>query len=184
MGKVAVIGGTGLYALAGLEISRLESMRTPYGEPSAPLVHGELAGVDLVFLARHGEDHRIPPHQVNYRANIWALQRAGANTIIAVAAVGGIRRSLMPGDLVIPDQLIDYTWGRAHTFFEQGTGPACTSTLPSPIAKSFERRYYAPRKLQSLKPYVKRLTVLPRGRGWRVGQRSTALRGMVVTSWE
>lgn len=122
MTTIAVIGGTGLDALEGLEVGRRESIRTPYGEPSAPLVRGQLGGVELLFMARHGEDHRLPPHQVNYRANIWALQRAGARKIIAVAAVGGIRHELIPGQLIIPDQLIDYTWGRAHTFFEKGSG--------------------------------------------------------------
>lgn len=122
MATLAVIGGTGLPVLEGLEIKCREPIRTPYGEPSAPLVHGQLAGVELLFLARHGDDHRIPPHQVNYRANIWALQQAGARKIIAVATVGGIRHGLMPGHLIIPDQLIDYTWGRAHTFFEEGRG--------------------------------------------------------------
>ncbi len=122
MATIAVIGGTGLDALEGLEVERRESIRTPFGDPSAPLVHGQLAGVELLFMARHGADHRIPPHQVNYRANLWALQQAGARKIIAVAAVGGIPHELIPGQLIIPDQLIDYTWGRAHTFFEERPG--------------------------------------------------------------
>jgi 5'-methylthioinosine phosphorylase len=122
MAMIAVIGGTGLSVLEGLDIKRRKSVRTPYGDPSAPLVHGQLAGVELLFLARHGEDHCVPPHRVNYRANIWALQQAGARKVVAVAAVGGIRHELMPGRLMIPDQLIDYTSGRAHTFFEGGAG--------------------------------------------------------------
>ncbi|MFZ0255308.1 MAG: S-methyl-5'-thioinosine phosphorylase [Gammaproteobacteria bacterium] len=139
MAKIAVIGGTGLYALEGLEIERRESIRTPYGEPSAPLVHGQLAGVELLFLARHGEEHHIPPHQVNYRANIYALQQAGASQIIAVAAVGGIRQGLMPGHLIIPDQLIDYTWGRAHTFFEEGPRPVVHTDFTEPYCEALRK---------------------------------------------
>ena len=115
---LAVIGGTGLAALEDLTITRREALSTPYGAPSSPLLHGELAGHPLVFLARHGLDHRIPPHQINYRANLWALRQAGAQWVIAAAAVGGIRADLGPGVLAFPDQIIDYTWGRACTFFQ------------------------------------------------------------------
>nr|MBS0019377.1 S-methyl-5'-thioinosine phosphorylase [Gammaproteobacteria bacterium] len=136
MAKIAVIGGTGLDALEGLEIERRESISTPYGEPSAPLAYGQLAGVELLFLARHGEGHRIPPHQVNYRANICALQQVGASHIIAIAAVGGIRQGLMPGQLIIPDQLIGYTWGRAHTFFEEGSHPLVHIDFTEPYCEA------------------------------------------------
>ena len=118
MARVAIIGGTGLNRLKNLEIDHREVMHTPYGEPSGPLTFGRLAGNEVVFLPRHGSGHTIPPHQVNYRANIWALQHIGIENVIAVAAVGGIRNGLTPATLVLPDQIIDYTWGRDNTFFE------------------------------------------------------------------
>ena len=118
MNDLAVIGGSGLTAYDGLEIVRRESVDTPWGEPSAPLSHGRLNGVEIVFLARHGAPHAIPPHRVNYRANVWALHHVGVRRIVAVAAVGGIRSGLKSGAVVIPHQIVDYTWGRGHTFFE------------------------------------------------------------------
>jgi 5'-methylthioinosine phosphorylase len=118
MTTVAIIGGSGLTNLKNLKITRREVIRTPYGEPSAPMVFGELAGREAVFLPRHGAGHTIPPHDVNYRANIWALKQTGVNNVVAVNAVGGISSGYMtPGSLVIPDQIIDYTYGREHTFF-------------------------------------------------------------------
>lgn len=116
--KFAIIGGSGLTQLAGLQDTRRQVVRTPYGDPSGPLTHGRLEGVELVFLARHGYGHTVAPHEINYRANIWALHQAGVDGVLAVATVGGIRPEFGPGALVIPDQLIDYTWGRRSTFFE------------------------------------------------------------------
>jgi 5'-methylthioadenosine phosphorylase len=116
---LAIIGGTGLTRLPTLAVTHREVIRTPYGEPSAALVFGELAGHRAVFLARHGHGHTIPPHRVNYRANLWALKAQGASAVLAVASVGGIR-DCAPGDLVLPHQLVDYTSGRAHTFFDGG----------------------------------------------------------------
>lgn len=118
MTGLAIIGGTGLTSLQGLGIDREEAVTTPYGSPSAPLVHGRYAGREVIFLARHGNPHVIPPHKVNYRANIRALKDAGADKIIGVNAVGGITAAMAPCRIVVPDQIIDYTWGRAHTFFE------------------------------------------------------------------
>lgn len=119
MPDVGIIGGTGLTALEGLEIVRREVVHTPYGEPSGALTHGVLHGKQVVFLARHGYGHNIPPHRINYRANIWALKDVGVARVIAVAAVGGIAGDMPPGALAVPDQLIDYTWGRASTFFDK-----------------------------------------------------------------
>jgi 5'-methylthioadenosine phosphorylase len=116
---LAIIGGSGLTRLSTLAVKHRQVIRTPYGEPSAALVFGDVAGHHAVFLARHGHGHTIPPHRVNYRANLWALKEQGASAILAVASVGGIRGCL-PGDLVLPHQLIDYTWGRANTFFDGG----------------------------------------------------------------
>nr|VFK56864.1 MAG: methylthioadenosine phosphorylase [Candidatus Kentron sp. TUN]VFK59209.1 MAG: methylthioadenosine phosphorylase [Candidatus Kentron sp. TUN]VFK64050.1 MAG: methylthioadenosine phosphorylase [Candidatus Kentron sp. TUN] len=115
---LAIIGGTGLTKLEGLTVTRHVTMETPYGNPSAPLVYGTFHDREVVFLARHGETHTIYPHKINYRANIWALHKIGARKVLAASAVGGIHPELTPGDLVIPDQIIDYTWSRIHTFFE------------------------------------------------------------------
>lgn len=118
MATLAIIGGTGLTNLKNLQIERREVMHTPYGEPSGALTFGTLCGKDVVFLARHGYGHTIPPHMVNYRANLWSLKQQGIERIIAVCAVGGIHADIQPAGVVIPDQIIDYTWSRNHTFFE------------------------------------------------------------------
>jgi 5'-methylthioadenosine phosphorylase len=118
---LAVIGGSGLTQLANLEVVRREIIRTPWGEPSGALTFGRIGCQDIVFLPRHGHGHTIPPHAVNYRANLWALARmAGAEGIVSVASVGGIRADLAPGALVVPHQIIDYTWGRQTSFQEGG----------------------------------------------------------------
>ncbi|HDN25551.1 MAG TPA: S-methyl-5'-thioinosine phosphorylase [Thioploca sp.] len=117
--ELAIIGGTGLTALEGLEITRQQMLYTPYGEPSSPIIHGTYCGKSIVFLARHGTRHTIPPHKINYRANIWSIKELGIKTVIAVAAVGGIHPDMRPKDLVLPHQLIDYTWSREHTFFAE-----------------------------------------------------------------
>ncbi len=118
MKKIGIIGGTGLQNLAGFHLESEEYFNTPYGAPSAPLLQGTFAGKSVIFLARHGKAHTIPPHKINYRANIWALHSVGVHEVFAVAAVGGIHRHILARHVVIPNQLIDYTWGREHTFFE------------------------------------------------------------------
>lgn len=115
---LAIIGGSGLTKLDSLSIERRQSMVTPYGDTSAELSFGKLEGRDVVFLPRHGDGHSIPPHKINYRANIWALKQVGVEQVLAVAAVGGISDAMTPGRLAIPDQIIDYTYGREHTFFD------------------------------------------------------------------
>jgi 5'-methylthioinosine phosphorylase len=120
---LAIIGGTGLTTLAGLRLERHDAMSTPWGEPSAPLLRGQAGGQPIVFLPRHGTAHAIAPHAVNYRANIWALRAAGVHQVIAVNAVGGINDGFAPGTLAVPAQLIDYSWGRAHTFCDGPTQP-------------------------------------------------------------
>lgn len=122
---LAVLGGSGLTRLSTLTETRRISARTAYGDPSGPLTVGRIGGREIVFLARHGDAHSIAPHQVNYRANIQALKDAGVTQVASVATVGGIRRAFGPGTLVVPDQIIDYTWGRASTFFE---GPGAKVT--------------------------------------------------------
>jgi len=116
--SLAVIGGTGLYALAGLDGIQTYAPETRYGAPSGPVRVGTLAGVQVAFLARHGEGHSIPPHQVNYRANLAALQALGARRILALNTVGGISERYGPRVLACPDQLIDYTWGRISSICE------------------------------------------------------------------
>lgn len=120
---LAVIGGTGLAVMPGLDISRRHSAETPLGEASNGVIQGALEGHDILFLPRHGHPHKLPPHRVNYRANLWALKEAGATRIVGVNAVGGIDPSLTPGALVVPDQLIDYTSGRESTFFDASFMP-------------------------------------------------------------
>jgi len=122
---LAVIGGSGLSRLVILDDVERKTAHTPYGDPSSALTYGRIGGREVLFLARHGDAHSIPPHQVNYRANIQALKDAGATRIASVATVGGIRREFGPGTLVVPDQIIDYSWGRASTFFE-GQGAKVT----------------------------------------------------------
>lgn len=113
----AIIGGTGLTQLEGLRIHDAQMPVTPYGATSSPVLVGEYAGRKVLFMARHGHPHRIAPHQVNYRANLWALRQAGASKIIAINAVGSIAADLKTGDFCVPDQIIDYTWGREHTLY-------------------------------------------------------------------
>ncbi|NKC14948.1 MAG: S-methyl-5'-thioinosine phosphorylase [Gammaproteobacteria bacterium] len=112
-----IIGGTGLEHLEGVQVEGAMSVSTPYGTPSEDIVFGDLEGVRVAFLPRHGPDHRLAPHQINYRANIWALAQH-VKAIIAVAAVGSINPSMRPGDIVLADQVIDYTWGREHTYWD------------------------------------------------------------------
>lgn len=120
---LAIIGGSGLSRMEALKVERRQEVSTRYGNPSAELVFGTLFERPLVFLARHGSSHSIPPHKINYRANIRALKTAGVSRIIAVAAVGGIHAALAPAVIALPDQLIDYTSGREHTFYD-GEGTA------------------------------------------------------------
>lgn len=102
-----------------MEVERQQVVETPYGAPSAALTFGRLDGKPIVFLPRHGGGHTIPPHRVNYRANLWAIQNAGVDRVVGMAAVGGITPNMGPGALCVPDQIVDYTWGRAHTLFEE-----------------------------------------------------------------
>jgi len=115
---LAIIGGTGLAQLADFEITHRQVIRTPYGEPSGALTFGNIGEHNVIFLARHGYGHTIPPHEVNYRANIWALHSQKVKKVVSIAAVGGIHADLSPGKIVVPDQIIDYTYGRKNTYFE------------------------------------------------------------------
>ena len=136
---LAIIGGSGLTKLANLEVTQRKVSRTPYGEPSGPLTFGRIQNCDLIFLARHGYGHTIAPHEVNYRANLWALKDAGADRIVSVASVGSIRKELKPGSLVIPDQIVDYTWGRRSTFFEGSGSPVNHIDFTEPFSAALRK---------------------------------------------
>lgn len=136
---LAIIGGSGLTKLANLDITHRKAVRTPYGEPSGALTFGRMRGREVVFLARHGYGHTIPPHEVNYRANIVALQQEGISQVISVASVGCINSRLHPGMLVVPHQIIDYTWGRASTFFDGGGAPVTHVDFTHPYTESLRR---------------------------------------------
>ena len=136
---LAIIGGSGLTKLANLEVTQRKVSRTPYGEPSGPLTFGRIQKCDLIFLARHGYGHTIAPHEVNYRANLWALKDAGADRIVSVASVGSIRKELKPGSLVIPDQIVDYTWGRRSTFFEGSGSPVNHIDFTEPFSAALRK---------------------------------------------
>jgi 5'-methylthioinosine phosphorylase len=143
MTGLAIIGGSGLDRLDGIADSHTESITTPYGDPSDSLTMGSLQGESLIFLARHGTAHTIPPHKVNYRANLWALQQAGADTIISVCAVGGIRADIKPGMIVIPDQIVDYTWSREHTLYDQGLEPVTHIDFTEPYCETLRQALIA-----------------------------------------
>jgi len=130
MTTLAIIGGTGLTQLGELNIIKREQLITPYGAPSAEFVTGELNNVQVIFLARHGNPHSIAPHKINYRANIWGLKQLGIKHIIAIAAVGGITGEMAPAHIAIPDQIIDYSYGRLHTFFEEDAVTHIDLTYP------------------------------------------------------
>ena len=147
---LAIIGGSGLTNLSNLDVSHREVVRTPYGEPSGALVFGQICGQPAVFLPRHGYGHTIPPHMVNYRANLWALQQQGVTGIISVASVGGIRSDLEPGDIVVPDQIIDYTWGRASTFFDGNGTPVTHVDFTEPYDAELRQRIVAAAAASSL----------------------------------
>lgn len=119
---VGIIGGSGFASIPCLSQVDAVDINTPYGKPSDNLILGEIQDIEIVYLARHGEDHTIPPHKINYRANIWALKQLGVRSILALTTVGGISSDTYPGALVVPDQILDYTYGREHTFFNgEGT---------------------------------------------------------------
>lgn len=143
MNTYAIIGGTGLTQLEGLTIRDAMFIDTPYGPASAEILRGSYAGREVLFLARHGHPHRIPPHQVNYRANIWALREAGATHVLAINAVGGINDKFKTGCFSIPEQIIDYTSGRAHTFYEGDLEHVTHVDFSYPYDQQLRRRLIA-----------------------------------------
>jgi len=133
---IAIIGGSGLTQLANLEITHRQIVRTPYGEPSGPLTFGRMANTEVIFLARHGYGHTLAPHEINYRANLWALHSKGVSCVISVCTVGGIAADLGAGMIAVPDQVIDYTWGRTSTFFEGAEQPVTHIDFTDPYDES------------------------------------------------
>lgn len=127
--KIGIIGGSGFYSF--LEAPELVDVDTPFGAPSAPVALGRLAGRDVAFLPRHGAQHQFPPHRVNYRANLWALRSVGVRQVLAPSAVGSLRPELGPGTVVVPDQVVDRTWGRAHTVYDE-IGPVVHVSFGDP----------------------------------------------------
>lgn len=140
MSKIAIIGGTGLSQIDGLTLTSTQQLETPFGTPSAPYILGSINGKEVIFLARHGNPHTIPPHKINYRANIWGLKKLGVSKIIAVAAVGGITSLMAPAHIAIPDQIIDYTYGREHTFFADELEPVTHIDFTFPYNKQLRTR--------------------------------------------
>ncbi|MDI2128765.1 S-methyl-5'-thioadenosine phosphorylase [Yinghuangia seranimata] len=132
--EIGVIGGSGFYAF--LEDVVEVPVDTPYGAPSDSLFFGEVGGRRVVFLPRHGRDHAIPPHRINYRANLWALRAAGVTQVVAPCAVGGLRAELGPGTLVVPDQLVDRTSGRVQTYFDGAPAPVVHTSFADPYCPS------------------------------------------------
>jgi 5'-methylthioadenosine phosphorylase len=120
MGKIGIIGGSGLYDIDGIEVKDEHRVTTPFGDPSCMAMEGKLEGREVVFLPRHGRGHRHAPHELNFRANIYALKSLGVDRIISVSAVGSMKEEIAPGDIVIVDQFIDRTKVRHQTFFEDG----------------------------------------------------------------
>lgn len=139
MTRLAVLGGTGIDQLEGFTPADSQRLPTPYGETSAAIESGDVNGVEILFLQRHGQPRSLPPHQINYRANLWALQDCGATQVIALNAVGGIRPGLTPGTLAIPHQLIDYTWGRVQTFDDGGEAPPNHIDFTEPYSPQLRR---------------------------------------------
>ena len=139
MRRFAIIGGSGLDRLGALEISARHTLMTPYGAPSAALCEGLLEGSPAFFLPRHGDGHALPPHRINYRANIAALREAGVTDILAVTAVGGISAAAAPGSIVVPDQIIDYTWGRDHTLYDGLNGTLDHIDFSQPYTERLRR---------------------------------------------
>ncbi|OOG55936.1 methylthioadenosine phosphorylase [Rhodanobacter sp. B05] len=140
---LAVIGGSGLYKFPGLENTTRHSVDTPYGPASGDVVLGNFAGMRVAFLARHGESHSLPPHRVNYRANVWALHSLGARRVIGVNAVGGIRADMGPRVIVVPDQLIDYTHGRTTSYCDVDGAEVRHIDFSEPYTDSLRRRLLA-----------------------------------------
>ncbi len=154
MTKLAIIGGSGFAQLEELDITQRRTVSTPFGQPSESLTYGKFGGRELVFLPRHGAEHSLPPHQINYRANIWVLKHIGVEHIVAMGAVGGIRKDMAPGCIAIPDQIIDYTWGRAHTYFDQDESQVTHVDFTDPYSEALREQLIAAGKSAGVEPVL------------------------------
>ena len=143
MNRVGLIGGTGALALVPDDVREKRRMDTPYGPPSGPVMHWMQGDTELLFLPRHGTGVTIPPHCVNYQANIWALHELEPDWILGINAVGGIHPEAVPGRLVFTDQLIDYSWGRAHSFVDAMDVPVRHVDFTSPVSATLHARLVA-----------------------------------------
>ena len=121
--KLGIIGGSAFYSIDKFEVIKREMASTPYGVASSPVVYGSINGNEFVFLHRHGFGHTLTPHQINYRANLFALKQLGVTHVVAIAAVGGITKNMTPGKIVFPHQIIDYTYSREHTYYDEKSKP-------------------------------------------------------------
>lgn len=137
---LAVIGGSGLYSMPGLEEAQEHNLNTPFGKPSAPIISGLLEGQPVAFLARHGLGHSLSPSEVNYRANLYALKQLGAERVVSISAVGSLREDFAPGEVVVPDQLFDNTRQRKNSFF--GNGLVAHASVPDPFCPDLSNRLY------------------------------------------
>jgi len=153
MSLLAIIGGTGLSQLSDLKILEHKTVDTPFGEPSAAYVVGEYQSKTVIFLARHGNPHTITPHKINYRANIWGLKHLGVTDIIAIAAVGGITAEMQPARIAIPHQLIDYSYGRKHTFFDEDLKKVTHIDFTQPYSESLRQQLLNAAKQTEINAY-------------------------------
>jgi 5'-methylthioadenosine phosphorylase len=138
--KLAIIGGSGLYSLPGLEDIEEREITTPFGDPSAPIIIGTLEGESVAFLARHGLGHQLSPTEINFRANIYALKSLGVEQIVGIGACGSLREDYAPGDIVIPDQVFDFTKDRKRTFFDRGL--VAHISIPEPFCTDLSEQVY------------------------------------------
>ncbi len=140
MSKIAIIGGSGLYSMPGLEDVQERVLTTPFGDPSAPIIVGRLEGESIAFLARHGIGHHLSPSEINFRANIYALKSLGVERIVSISACGSLREDYALGDIVIPDQLFDFTKDRKRSFF--GRGLVAHISIPDPFCADLSEIVY------------------------------------------
>jgi 5'-methylthioadenosine phosphorylase len=138
--KIAIIGGSGLYSMPGLQDVQEMKLTTPFGEPSAPIIIGQLEGESVAFLARHGIGHYLSPSEINFRANIYALKDLGVERIVSISACGSLREDFVPGDIVVPDQLFDFTKERKRSFFEGGL--VAHISVPDPFCADLSEIVY------------------------------------------
>lgn len=147
---VALIGGTGIDEWPGFQADDTLELETPYGVPSAPLLHGWVHGAQVIFLARHGHRHSLPPHRINYRANMWALKHAGIRSVVAVAAVGGIAPWMSPARVAIPADLVDYTYGRLHTYSDNQHEPLRHVEFTDPYSERIRGQLLQAARIQGI----------------------------------